>query len=69
MIGDKAVRGARRPSGGAARSGDWPAALHQLAHVQLVRPEDVPRFGKLGVMANIQPLWARSEPSVTDVAC
>jgi predicted amidohydrolase YtcJ len=28
----------------------------------------MPRFHKLGVMANIQPLWARNEPSVTDVA-
>ena len=35
---------------------------------QGVRPEDIPRFAALGVMPNIQPLWARSEPSVTDVA-
>lgn len=68
VIGDKAVRVALDGLQAAREvNGGWPS-LHQLAHVQLVRPEDVPRFGKLGVMANIQPLWARSEPSVTDVA-
>ncbi|HEU5160279.1 MAG TPA: amidohydrolase [Streptosporangiaceae bacterium] len=31
---------------------------HHIAHLQLVRPGDVPRFGALGVTANIQALWA-----------
>jgi predicted amidohydrolase YtcJ len=48
-------------------NGAWPS-LHQLAHVQVIDPADIPRFRKLGVVANIQPLWARHEPSVTDVA-
>jgi predicted amidohydrolase YtcJ len=48
-------------------NGAWPS-LHQLAHVQCVDPDDIPRFAKLGIMPNIQPLWARNEPSVTDVA-
>jgi predicted amidohydrolase YtcJ len=68
VIGDKAARAALDGLEAAREiNGEWPS-LHQLAHVQLVRPEDIPRFGKLGVMANIQPLWARNEPSVTDVA-
>lgn len=29
-----------------------------ITHVQVVHPEDVPRFAALGVVANIQPLWA-----------
>ncbi len=33
-------------------NGPWPS-LHQLAHVQLLHPEDIPRFAKLGVVANI----------------
>ena len=50
-----------------AVNGAWPA-LHQLAHVQVIDPADIPRLRELGVVANIQPLWARCEPSVTDVA-
>lgn len=30
---------------------------HQIAHLQVVRPEDVPRFRHLNVIANYQPLW------------
>lgn len=28
-----------------------------IAHAQLIHPEDLPRFARLGVIANIQPLW------------
>ncbi len=31
---------------------------HHIAHVQLVHPDDVRRFGALGVAANMQALWA-----------
>ena len=31
---------------------------HHIAHVQLVHPEDLPRFAALGVAANLQTLWA-----------
>ena len=31
---------------------------HHIAHLQLVHPDDVPRFAELGVAANIQALWA-----------
>jgi predicted amidohydrolase YtcJ len=68
VIGDRAVRAALDALEGAREvNGAWPS-LHQLAHVQCVHPDDIPRFARLGVMANIQPLWARNEPSVTDVA-
>jgi predicted amidohydrolase YtcJ len=68
VIGDKAVRAALDALEAARDvNGAWPS-LHQLTHVQCVDPDDIPRFAKLGVMANIQPLWARNEPSVTDVA-
>jgi len=68
VIGDKAAR-AGLDALEAARdvNGAWPS-LHQLAHVQCLDPADIPRFRELGVVANIQPLWARSEPSVTAVA-
>lgn len=34
------------------------AGRHHVAHLQLVHPDDVPRFGALGVAANLQTLWA-----------
>lgn len=68
VIGDRAARVAL-DSIAAARgaNGAWPS-LHQLAHLQMIDPADIPRLRELGVVANIQPLWARCEPSVTDVA-
>jgi predicted amidohydrolase YtcJ len=67
-IGDMAVRAALDGLEAARKAnGHWPS-LHQIAHVQCIDPADVPRFRELGAMMNIQPLWARHEPSVTDVA-
>ncbi len=54
-----ALEAARRANGG------WPA-LHQIAHCQLVHPEDRARFRDLGVMANFQPLWACTDPIIPD---
>lgn len=34
---------------------------HHLAHVQLVHPDDVSRFGELNVTASFQPLWAYND--------
>ena len=31
---------------------------HQIAHLSLVHPQDLPRFAALAVTADIQPLWA-----------
>ncbi|MFO1088067.1 MAG: amidohydrolase [Hyphomicrobiales bacterium] len=68
VIGDQAVRSALDALEVAREAnGAWPG-LHQLAHVQCVDPDDVPRFAALGVMPNIQPLWACRSASITDVA-
>jgi predicted amidohydrolase YtcJ len=32
-----------------------------IAHVELINQEDIPRFGALGVVANMQPLWAQAD--------
>ena len=67
-IGDLATRAALDGMEAAARvNGAWPG-LHQIAHVQFIDPADIPRFRQLGVMANVQPLWARHEASVDDMA-
>ncbi|GAA1049521.1 amidohydrolase [Arthrobacter russicus] len=34
---------------------------HHLAHLQVVHPDDIPRFAELGAVANMQPLWASHE--------
>jgi predicted amidohydrolase YtcJ len=68
VIGDGACRAALDGFEAARKAnGKWPS-LHQVAHVQCIDPSDIPRFHALGAMMNIQPLWARHEPSVTDVA-
>lgn len=68
VIGDRATRIALDNIEEASRlNGIWPA-LHQLAHVQVIDPADIPRLREFKVVTNMQPLWARNEPSVTDVA-
>ena len=38
-----------------------------LAHLQLIHPDDVRRFGELGVAANMQALWACLDDQMTDL--
>jgi hypothetical protein len=66
VIGDHAIRAALDGMEAARKTnGDWPS-LHQLAHVQVIDPADIPRFRQLGAMANMQALWARHEPDIPD---
>jgi predicted amidohydrolase YtcJ len=57
-LGDRAVRESLDAIEAAARANGRRDARHHLAHLQLVHPDDVPRFRALGVVANCQPLWA-----------
>jgi predicted amidohydrolase YtcJ len=52
-IGDRGAREALD-----AFTGTDPERRHHIAHLQLVDPDDVRRFGELGVAANLQMLWA-----------
>jgi predicted amidohydrolase YtcJ len=38
-----------------------------IAHTQLVHPDDLPRFARLGVVANFEPLWARLDPLMMEL--
>jgi predicted amidohydrolase YtcJ len=38
-----------------------------IAHSQLVDPVDLPRFAQLGVIANVEPLWAQLDPLQVDL--
>ena len=40
---------------------------HHLAHIQVVHPDDIPRFRRLGAVANAQPLWAAHEPQMDEL--
>jgi predicted amidohydrolase YtcJ len=61
-IGDRAVRETLD-----AMAGTDPARRHQIAHVQLIHPDDVPRFAELGVTANMQALWACHDDQMLDL--
>ncbi len=42
-------------------------ARHHLAHIQLFDPADIPRFRRLGVVANVQGYWAWPDPYIVDM--
>ena len=61
-IGDAAVRSSL-DAVEAARDANGPSDLrHHIAHIQVIHPDDVPRFAALGATANMQPIWACHEP-------
>jgi hypothetical protein len=60
-IGDRAVRYGLDAIEAAIEANGDTGRRHQLAHIQVVHPDDVPRFATLGAGANAQPLWARHE--------
>ncbi|MFM0303335.1 amidohydrolase [Paraburkholderia sediminicola] len=39
----------------------------QLAHVQLIDPQDVPRFAEIGAIASIQAVWGSVAPDLQDL--
>jgi predicted amidohydrolase YtcJ len=61
-IGDRAVRSGLDAIEAALTANGRRDNRHHLAHVQLIQPEDVPRFAALGVVANCQAYWAQFEP-------
>lgn len=66
-IGDRAVRLALDAIESARRLEDRRTPRHQIAHLELIHPDDLPRFRALGVVANFQPLWAYVDRYVTEL--
>ena len=66
-IGDRAVRESLDAIEAAQQANGKRDARHHLAHIQLVHPDDQPRFGELGVVANAQPYWAAHSAYVDDL--
>lgn len=57
-IGDRAARMSLDAVAAARAANGVNGPMHQLAHLQLVHLDDIPRFNPLRVAADIQGLWA-----------
>jgi len=66
-IGDRAVRESLDAIEAARNANGARDARHHLAHIQLVHPDDQPRFAELGVIANAQPYWAAASRYVNEL--
>ena len=66
-IGDQAVREALDAVTAARAANGAGDGRHHISHLQVVHPQDLPRFRELGVLANCQPLWACEEPQMTEL--
>jgi predicted amidohydrolase YtcJ len=66
-IGDRAVRESLDAIQAARQANGSNDNRHHIAHLQVMHPDDIPRFAALGVTANIQALWAAHEPQMDDL--
>jgi predicted amidohydrolase YtcJ len=65
-IGDGAVR-ATLDAMAAARAAGSTRPRFAIAHLEVIHPDDLPRFAALDVAAVFQPLWAWRDPYVTEL--
>ncbi|MEW6321588.1 MAG: amidohydrolase [Acidobacteriota bacterium] len=66
-IGDAAIRQGL-DAVAAARQANGPRDRRpHMAHIQLFAPSDIPRFRELGVIANMQPLWAYADSYIREL--
>jgi predicted amidohydrolase YtcJ len=66
-LADRAVREALDAIEAARTTNGYNDLRHHLAHIQIVHPDDLPRFRTLGALANAQPLWAAHEAQMDDL--
>lgn len=66
-LGDGAVRYALDAVEEARRRHGENDLRHHLAHLQVIHPDDHPRFAELGAVANFQPLWAYADEYIVDL--
>jgi len=66
-IGDRAVHNALDAVAAARQVNGWSDARHHVSHIQVIAPDDLPRFRQLGVVANGQPFWACYEGYQTEL--
>jgi predicted amidohydrolase YtcJ len=66
-LAERAVREALDAIGAARSANGMNDLRHHLAHIQIIHPDDIPRFRELGAVANAQPLWAAHEGQMDDL--
>jgi hypothetical protein len=66
-IGDRAVREALDAFDAARAANPVSRGRHHIAHLQVLHPDDIPRFAELSVTANMQALWAAHEPQMDEL--
>ena len=66
-IGDRAVRASLDAFEAARLANGVTDNRHHIAHLQLVHPDDYPRFAALGVAADFQAVWAYPDEYITDI--
>jgi predicted amidohydrolase YtcJ len=66
-LAERAVREALDAVEAARRANGPSDNRHHLAHIQVVHPDDIPRFRALNAVANAQPLWAAHESQMDDL--
>lgn len=64
-IGDRAARETLDAFEQARKLNGARDSRHHIAHLELIHPQDIPRFQALQVIANFQPLWAYADPYIT----
>ena len=66
-IGDRAVRECLDAVAAARAANGRTDTRPHIAHIQVIHPDDVPRFAALDVVGNAQPLWACHEGQMDDL--
>jgi predicted amidohydrolase YtcJ len=66
-IGDQAVTEALNGIAAARKANGKMELPHTITHLQFIRPDDIPRFRDLGVIASFQLYWANAGPDAIDI--
>ncbi len=66
-IGDWGIRSTLDAFEFARRQNGLGDKRHMMSHVQLIHPQDVPRFKELDIIASFQALWAYPDKYITDL--
>lgn len=66
-IGDAAVRQSLDAVEYALERNGVRDLRHHISHLELIHPDDIPRFASLNVVANFQPLWAYPDDYITEL--
>jgi predicted amidohydrolase YtcJ len=66
-IGDKAVTESLNGIEAARKANGNSGLPHTIAHLQFVAPSDIPRFKQIGVIADLQLLWASANSEAIEL--